>query len=348
MVKTAISSAMGVGKSRKASELRRTLLGGAVGLLVDPLGFDAGDSNLYRYVNNIPTGGTDSSGLQEGLQLPPIDATRNRRVTLFVPSMAFSKEIFIGKGQNATDIINLNIQAYAKGKAFKIFYSDQEITKFYNQAISDKNLRPFTEWNDEGIRIPRYRGNKQAFVEAAKRNKVPESFVVKFLDAVDRTDRQWTNSERVAAWTAAGILVGGGVGWAFGAIKTGVEVGILGGATGIYAGGWKEWHKICSDWVVDFSKNLETEVGGTNQLYKAANGGIKLMGMRWWDVDPTIEEGHTAFRVVFRNGDEFYIDVGILDGGAGATLRKLGQRFATKDQVAKDWKVHADSNLFSK
>src|SRR5262249_19698134 len=101
----------------------------------DPLGFDAGDSNLYRDVNNIPTGGTDSSGLQEGLQLPPIDATRNRRVTLFVPSMAFSKEIFIGKGQNATDIINLNIQAYAKGKAFKIFYSDQEITKFYNQAI---------------------------------------------------------------------------------------------------------------------------------------------------------------------------------------------------------------------
>jgi len=30
----------------------------------DPIGFDAGDSNLYRYVNNSPTMGTDPSGLQ--------------------------------------------------------------------------------------------------------------------------------------------------------------------------------------------------------------------------------------------------------------------------------------------
>ena len=28
----------------------------------DPLGFDAGDSNLYRYVNNAPTNATDPSG----------------------------------------------------------------------------------------------------------------------------------------------------------------------------------------------------------------------------------------------------------------------------------------------
>src|SRR5262249_47908031 len=31
----------------------------------DPLGFDAGDSNLYRYVNNGPTAATDPSGFQE-------------------------------------------------------------------------------------------------------------------------------------------------------------------------------------------------------------------------------------------------------------------------------------------
>ena len=30
----------------------------------DPLGFDAGDSNLYRYVNNSPVDATDPSGLQ--------------------------------------------------------------------------------------------------------------------------------------------------------------------------------------------------------------------------------------------------------------------------------------------
>ena len=64
MAKTAISSAMGVGKSRKASELRRRLLGGLSALLVDPLGFDAGDSNLYRYVNNMPTYNRDPDGLQ--------------------------------------------------------------------------------------------------------------------------------------------------------------------------------------------------------------------------------------------------------------------------------------------
>src|ERR1019366_3426819 len=30
----------------------------------DPLGFDAGDSNLYRYVNNGPTDAADPSGLE--------------------------------------------------------------------------------------------------------------------------------------------------------------------------------------------------------------------------------------------------------------------------------------------
>jgi hypothetical protein len=39
-------------------------------LLVDPLGFDAGDSNLYRYVNNAPTNATDPSGLQEWNGIP--------------------------------------------------------------------------------------------------------------------------------------------------------------------------------------------------------------------------------------------------------------------------------------
>ncbi len=48
---------------------------------VDPSGFDAGDSNLYRYAGNGPTDATDPSGLQTdakirarqaALQLPPI------------------------------------------------------------------------------------------------------------------------------------------------------------------------------------------------------------------------------------------------------------------------------------
>ena len=31
----------------------------------DPLGYEAGDANLYRYVGNSPTNATDPSGLYE-------------------------------------------------------------------------------------------------------------------------------------------------------------------------------------------------------------------------------------------------------------------------------------------
>ena len=37
----------------------------------DPIGFDAGDTNLYRYVGNNPTNATDPSGLDGGLALIP-------------------------------------------------------------------------------------------------------------------------------------------------------------------------------------------------------------------------------------------------------------------------------------
>ncbi len=48
-------------------------------LTQDPLGFDAGDSNLYRYANNQPDIATDPSGLQSGRAwipgIVPVDAT---------------------------------------------------------------------------------------------------------------------------------------------------------------------------------------------------------------------------------------------------------------------------------
>jgi RHS repeat-associated protein len=46
----------------------------------DPLGFDAGDSNLYRYVNNQPTNATDSSGTEAIIQ-------RGRDVAHFVADL---------------------------------------------------------------------------------------------------------------------------------------------------------------------------------------------------------------------------------------------------------------------
>jgi hypothetical protein len=96
---------MGVGKSRKASELRRKLLGGPSALLVDPLGFDAGDSNLYRYVNNEPVLYFDRAGLQA----VPLVETRpswkikgsfqqfGKEVNLFYRQFEIGK-IWVGKG----------------------------------------------------------------------------------------------------------------------------------------------------------------------------------------------------------------------------------------------------------
>jgi hypothetical protein len=37
----------------------------------DPIGFDAGDPNLYRYVGNAPTNETDPSGLVGGIRHHP-------------------------------------------------------------------------------------------------------------------------------------------------------------------------------------------------------------------------------------------------------------------------------------
>jgi RHS repeat-associated protein len=44
----------------------------------DPSGFDAGDSNLYRYTQNSPTNGTDPSGLIQIPSLSPIDQLRSQ------------------------------------------------------------------------------------------------------------------------------------------------------------------------------------------------------------------------------------------------------------------------------
>ena len=62
------------------------MLGGPSALLVDPLGFDAGDSNLYRYVSNSPTDVTDSTGTNEEFpapETPPLPAvlTKDHLIT---------------------------------------------------------------------------------------------------------------------------------------------------------------------------------------------------------------------------------------------------------------------------
>jgi hypothetical protein len=112
MVKTAIAAAMGVGKWGKASELRRTLLGGPSALLVDPLGFDAGDSNLYRYVNNGPVSGKDPSGFQEQTDWLFQEVSKAIRYT--------ANSIFIARGMKVglleMDTIQIPNRTYEVGK----------------------------------------------------------------------------------------------------------------------------------------------------------------------------------------------------------------------------------------
>ena len=50
----------------------------------DPIGFEAGDVNLYRYVGNEPTGKTDPSGLEEKRAQLPMRPRRTVGATFWV------------------------------------------------------------------------------------------------------------------------------------------------------------------------------------------------------------------------------------------------------------------------
>ena len=63
----------------------------------DPMGFDAGDSNLYRYVNNRPTNATDPSGLQEATLGLPINKA-SEFVKFSTESTNFGKFVKVGQG----------------------------------------------------------------------------------------------------------------------------------------------------------------------------------------------------------------------------------------------------------
>jgi uncharacterized protein RhaS with RHS repeats len=47
----------------------------------DPIGFDSGDTNFYRYVNNSPTNSADPFGLEEGTA-PFVQQTTDYKVTI--------------------------------------------------------------------------------------------------------------------------------------------------------------------------------------------------------------------------------------------------------------------------
>jgi RHS repeat-associated protein len=101
----------------------------------DPIGFDAGDSNLYRYVNNGPTGRTDPSGLQEagqgccGLEVGPV---LKKGLTLL--EEIFNKKSIKGKA----DICDSLFTVLGSTAAW-------DITQFYNTGEKDREF--FTKGN---------------------------------------------------------------------------------------------------------------------------------------------------------------------------------------------------------
>jgi len=68
----------------------------------DPMGFDAGDSNLYRYASNGPTDTSDPSGLQDGRQALPAFKTEKEFLKAY-PSGKVANDwsfVFSNKGIN--------------------------------------------------------------------------------------------------------------------------------------------------------------------------------------------------------------------------------------------------------
>src|SRR5262245_38727627 len=65
----------------------------------DPIGFDANDPNLYRYVKNTPTNAPDPSGMR------PEPPAQNPPVTIDVPNI-FTSE---GQGQDQALVLSVEI-----------------------------------------------------------------------------------------------------------------------------------------------------------------------------------------------------------------------------------------------
>jgi hypothetical protein len=79
----------------------------------DPLGFAAGDSNLYRYVHNQPTGATDPSGLTSVSEATVGDMLKD----LGIREGKASEEAYIKEIKGNTGI-DLGSEKYQKEKAF--------------------------------------------------------------------------------------------------------------------------------------------------------------------------------------------------------------------------------------
>lgn len=77
----------------------------------DPIGFDAGDMNLYRFVGNDPTNTVDPSGLQVQKRPPSYQPTRKQLVEDYLKK-GKPTDVTIPKSGDGTDGFGFQLEGY--------------------------------------------------------------------------------------------------------------------------------------------------------------------------------------------------------------------------------------------
>lgn len=145
MLETAFSSPKASATRTRRRTCVKPWLHGSSGLLVDPLGFDAGDSNLYRYVSNKPTIAIDPRGLEWVNSGVGIALTYGGGFpfTEFGVRHFHSFLVIDGKGYGRIEV-NTNAIGTAKirnGDEFTVYPNDKKRSEIYNKYM-DRNTGP--------------------------------------------------------------------------------------------------------------------------------------------------------------------------------------------------------------
>jgi RHS repeat-associated protein len=107
-------------------------------LTEDPLRFDAGDSNLYRYVRNTANNGLDPSGLEYQPNLQATEATPPSLLDLLKPDKKGPSKSKMDVFDGGIAKITLDDLLYSKGEqqALEIFKSGKKLpTKYYEAGF---------------------------------------------------------------------------------------------------------------------------------------------------------------------------------------------------------------------
>ena len=148
----------------------------------DPLGFDAGDLNLYRYVHNSPPNSTDQSGCWIGLPLPwPI------------PGWTYSKSAWIDCDGKRYEI-GANLPLSVVGKSATV------TSQIRWEPMTDK--KETYEWVFETAIVGKggTQGNIQIFYIHDKTGYPPKKLVTLHSVALKLAPGEYTATHTVAVW----------------------------------------------------------------------------------------------------------------------------------------------------